>query len=89
VLAKPWISAVAKLCAQEGALTGAEDAQMSSRYRWLVTSPASHALLSAAEAPVCLQKRSTKACLTAASAERRALQYPDRDAAYARPDERR
>jgi hypothetical protein len=50
--------AVAKLCAQEGALTGVEDAQMSSRYRWLVTRPASHALLSAAEAPVCLQKRS-------------------------------
>src|SRR5580704_18039731 len=56
--------AVAKLCAQEGALTGVEDAQMSSRYRWLVTRPASHALLSAAEAPVCLQKRLANTCLT-------------------------
>src|SRR5580704_9320132 len=56
--------AVAKLCAQEGALTGVEDAQMSSRYRWLVTQPASHALLSAAEAPVCLQKRLANTCLT-------------------------
>jgi len=45
-------------------LTGIEDAQMSSRYRGLVTRPASHALPSATEAPVCLQKRSTNACLT-------------------------
>jgi hypothetical protein len=43
---------------------GSADAQMSSRYRWLVTRPVSHALPSAAEAPVRLQKRSTKACLT-------------------------
>src|SRR5580704_16629902 len=56
--------AVGKLCAHEGALTGAEDAQMSSRYRWLVTSPASHVLPSAGERPVRLQKRSTNACLT-------------------------
>src|ERR1700722_12632160 len=49
---------------QEGGPTGAADAQMSSRYRWLVTRPVSHALPSAAEAPVRLQKRSTKACLT-------------------------
>jgi hypothetical protein len=31
-------------------LTGTEDAQMSSRYRWLVPRPASHALPSAVEA---------------------------------------
>src|SRR5215831_20977798 len=57
-------TAIVTLCAQEGMLTGIEDAQMSSRYRWLVTRPASHALPSATEAPVCLQKRSTNACLT-------------------------
>ena len=58
-LCKSVGSAVVKLCAQERMLAGAEDAQMSSRYRWLVRRPVSHALPSAAEAPVCLQKRPT------------------------------
>jgi hypothetical protein len=49
---------------EDGPTAGAADAQMSSRYRWLVTRPVSHALPSAAEAPVRRQKRSTKACLT-------------------------
>jgi hypothetical protein len=60
VVAEPVLRSDAS--AQAGALSGAEDAQMSSRYRWLVARPVSHASPPAAEAPERLQKRSTNAC---------------------------